>query len=583
MIEVFLATMLLRSALSVVAPARGLSWRNSSVARTFATTTTTTSNSKNNNSDNTATKHAHQHRQQQQQSKKQASATAAGSAAGAAEAHESATRSALLALPQSAYSLHPPARTWQTAAERGDRDTRRSRSPSFNDSPANPWPAARQTTIAEFLRENASKKPDELAPQADPARIPEDMIALSGRIDSKRSSAKTLFYHLVHGEHRLQIVCTERRHDPEEFALLRTGLHRGDIVHVVGYPFLTQMGELSLASVRTRVLAPCIPDIPFKLTDPDIRARQRALDMLANPQLIPRMLKTRHAIFRSIRRMMDAQGFIEVETPSLCALAGGANARPFITKARAISGHPLNLRIAPELYLKQLVIGGIDRVYEIGKQFRNEGMDADHHPEFTTMEMYQAYANFDDLFDFTESLLVSTLNEAKQADKVLAGVFQHHQRVAPKSEEGSDPLSISYQGQTISFQRPFKRISIMPALEEALGEPLPDLAAPTATQDLINLFERRKFHGLPQPPTIPKMIDELVSLFLEPQCINPTFLCYHPKAMSPLARESPENPALSLRFELFVNGFEICNAYAELNNPHEQRARFAEQAKVNLR
>lgn len=442
-------------------------------------------------------------------------------------------------------------------------------------------------------------------------------FSVSGRIHSRRVSAQVSFLDVIEGHKKLQVAIMESRHSPQEYTLFHEGLRRGDIIHVAGYPFVTKLGELSLASVKIKLLAPCTANLPLSgtLKDIELRHRNKVQDLIVNPSIVPFNLLLRASVMKSIRSFMEARNFLEVETPTLCNLAGGASARPFKTFANSMDTN-LHLRIAPELYLKQLVTGGLERVYEIGKQFRNEGVDNDHHPEFTTMEVYQAYAGFEDLFAFTEDFLVNIVKHAKAKKLDLEKNYYfsdnpHRQRQerklhqqtsnanndnndnkdnsnnsnnssnsnSSKAQPDSEELVIEYLGNKVDFSTPFKRISIPSALEAALGEKLPDLSSPTAVIDMVQLFNRHRLE-LPVVVSLPQLIDQLVSTLIEPTCLNPTFLCDHPIAMSPLAKEYPNRPGITQRFELFVQGFEICNAYTELNDPTEQRNRFIEQAKA---
>ncbi|KAG2226784.1 hypothetical protein INT45_005749, partial [Circinella minor] len=344
------------------------------------------------------------------------------------------------------------------------------------------------------------------------------IVTLTGRIHSKReSSGKLVFYDVIQNGELVQVIASKVRYEgSDSFSEANHALCRGDIASFTGVPGKTNRGQPGVFVTREmRVLTPCLHDIPKAgLKDPEKRFRQRHLDMIVNPY-VTQTLRVRAEIIQYIRRFLEDRGFLEVETPVLADKAGGANARPFMTHAHALS-MDMQLRIAPELYLKQLVIGGMDRVYEIGKQFRNEGIDADHNPEFTTCEFYQAYGNLESLMDDTESMLRALYifidSYLEPTDQLVAACREH--RV-----------------------------------------------------------------GLSGPLTVPRILDKLISHFIEPECVQPTFLYNHPIALSPLAKGSIDEKgrAVAARFELFVAGKEIVNAYEELNDPNEQRIRFEKQ------
>ncbi|KAG2198455.1 hypothetical protein INT47_004442 [Mucor saturninus] len=391
-------------------------------------------------------------------------------------------------------------------------------------------------------------------------KVENDLVTITGRIVSKReSSGKLVFYDIVQNGENLQVVASQKRFggSKEDFAEKNRDLCRGDIVSFTGVPGKTDRGQLGVFVTREmKVLSPCIQDIPRTgIKDPEKRFRARHLDLLVNPESA-RILRTRTKIIKFIRHFLDDRDFLEVETPVLSGKAGGANAKPFETHAHALD-MDMQLRIAPELYLKQLVIGGMDRVYEIGKQFRNEGIDADHNPEFTTCEFYQAYGNLESLMNDTETLL------SEMAEHVC----------------GDTPV-VSRSGDVIDFKTPFKRINVTDRLAKELGTPLLFLDSQDALDQLIVLCTIRgvKVSG---PLTLSRILDKLISEFIEPECIQPTFLFNHPLALSPLAKDAvdPNGQTVAARFELFVGGKEIVNAYEELNDPNEQRRRFKLQLK----
>jgi lysyl-tRNA synthetase class 2 len=301
----------------------------------------------------------------------------------------------------------------------------------------------------------------------------------------------------------------------------------------------------------------------YGLKDPELIYRRRYLDLIINKESRERFLK-RNKIIVYIRKYFDEREFIEVETPTLNMIAGGAAARPFVTYHNDLK-LDLFLRIAPELYLKQLVIGGLDRVYEIGKQFRNEGIDLTHNPEFTSCEFYMAYADVNDLMEMTEEMLNGM---------VMAVNGSTHLTYCPKKREQSiEPAEID-------FQRPFKRIHILHELSKILGADLN--GENIETEEVMNIMLKAcemNSITVDEPRTVSRVLDKLVGHFIEPQCINPTFITGYPIATSPLAKNHRSEKGMVERFELFINGKEVVNAYTELNNPFEQRHRFKMQAK----
>ncbi|ORY98569.1 protein KARS-1, isoform c [Syncephalastrum racemosum] len=398
-------------------------------------------------------------------------------------------------------------------------------------------------------------------PLLDKGQKTAEIVTLTGRILTIReSSLKLFFYDIVQNGQVVQVVASRSLfEDKESFTETNRRLRRGDIVSFTGVVGKTKHGQVSLFPTREiQVLTPCLHDIPSRsgLKDPEKRFRHRHLDMLVNPEPV-RILRTRAKIIQYIRRFLEDRGFLEVETPVLSANAGGANAKPFLTHANALD-MDMQLRIAPELYLKQLVIGGLDRVYEIGKQFRNEGIDADHNPEFTTCEFYQAYGNLESLMTDTEDMLQGMVSSVLGTTSITCRT-----------------------GDEVCFERPFMRINVMDHLERELGIPLDKvlrLPEEVATENLIAVCREQRV-GLSGPLTIPRVLDKIISHYIEPLCVQPTFLYNPPVALSPLAKSSLDEKGreVAARFELFVGGKEIVNAYEELNNPEEQRVRFEQQ------
>ena len=346
-------------------------------------------------------------------------------------------------------------------------------------------------------------------------------------------------------------------------------LRRGDVIGVTGFPGRTSPkkadnpGELSIFAQTIELLAPCLHQIPsehYGFRDQEERYRNRHLDMIMNKSTVD-VFKTRARIIRYIRNYFDNNGFYELETPILLKSAGGATAKPFYTEHNELK-MTLALRIATELPLKQLIIGGIHKVYELGRQFRNEGIDLTHNPEFTSCEYYEAFADVYDVMDRTEELVEGLVKD-------VTG--------------GLDSTFTSQTGETmnVNWAKPWKRVEMIPALEEACGEnfpPGPELHTQEANDFLKRMLKKMKVECSP-PLTNARIIDKLVGEFIEEKCINPTFITGHPQMMSPLAKYHRSQPGLCERFEAFVCKKEIINAYTELNDPFDQRLRFEEQAR----
>lgn len=378
-----------------------------------------------------------------------------------------------------------------------------------------------------------------------------DVVAIAGRIVSLRSFGKVIFFHLQDETGRIQCYA-QKEHLGEAFAIVKK-LDVGDIVGLSGHMFRTKTDELTVSCTSVKLITRSMRPLPEKyhgLKDTETRYRQRYVDLIVNPRAREIFTK-RSLIVSEIRHFLEEKGFMEVETPMMHPIPGGAAAKPFITKHNALD-LDLYMRIAPELYLKRLLVGGFEKVFELNRNFRNEGIDTRHNPEFTSCEFYWAYANFHDLMDMTEEMF------GRVAEKVCGTTL------------------VPYQGETIDLTPGhWHKITFYESLEQ-IGKHKPEFYNDYGK---VKAYLQERGVKLPENEPLPKLHAELFDLDVEEKLIQPTFIYEYPIEISPLSRRNNENPQLVDRFELFMTGRELANAFSELNDPIDQRGRFEEQVR----
>ena len=389
-------------------------------------------------------------------------------------------------------------------------------------------------------------------------------VRMAGRVMSRRIMGKASFMELQDSKGRIQVYVNRDELCPDEDKTLYNEVFKklldiGDFVGVTGFVFRTQTGEISIHAKSLKLLSKSLKPLPIvkqkdgvtydAFDDPELRYRQRYVDLIVNDGVKDTFLK-RATIVKTLRSVLDEAGYTEVETPTLQAIAGGASARPFITHFNALN-IPMYMRIATELYLKRLIVGGFEGVYEIGKNFRNEGMDRNHNPEFTCMELYVQYKDYNWMMSFTEQLL----------EKICVAV--------------NGTTDVEIDGKTVSFKAPYRRLPILDAIKEKTGYDLNGMS-----EDEIREVCKKLEMEIDDTMGKGKLIDEIFGEFCEGSFIQPTFITDYPVEMSPLTKMHRSKPGLTERFELMVNGKELANAYSELNDPIDQEERFMEQMRL---
>ena len=375
-------------------------------------------------------------------------------------------------------------------------------------------------------------------------------VKVAGRIMSRRGQGKVTFADLHDLSGKIQLFFRLNDMGEESYLRIKNFVDVGDILGIEGYVFRTKMGEISIHVASADILSKALRPLPDKwhgLKDVEVRYRQRYVDLIVNPEVRNTFLLRSRAV-KAIRRLLDDREFLEVETPMMQQIPGGAAARPFVTHHNAL-GIDLYLRIAPELYLKRLIVGGLEKVYEINRNFRNEGIDTRHNPEFTMLEVYEAYANYEDMMRLSEAIF------------------------AAAAMETLGTLQFVYQGQAIDLTPPWTRISMFDALREYGNVDTDKLYD---FEEAKTLCRSMNIHVDPRA-TLATLVNNLFEEFVEPNIVQPTFITDHPTAISPLAKRRRDNPDITERFEIFIAGRELGNAFSELNDPIDQRGRFEEQ------
>nr|WP_330360087.1 lysine--tRNA ligase [Terrisporobacter glycolicus] len=375
------------------------------------------------------------------------------------------------------------------------------------------------------------------------------VVKIAGRIMSKRLQGKAGFIDIQDQDGRIQCYVRKDRIGEEDYDLFKT-YDIGDIIGLEGEVFKTKKEEISVKATSVVLLSKSLQVLPEKyhgLKDQDIRYRQRYVDLIVNPEVKDAFL-TRTKALKALRSFLDERGFLEVETPILNTIAGGANARPFVTHHNTLD-IPMYLRIANELYLKRLIVGGFDKVYEMGRMFRNEGMSIKHNPEYTAMELYQAYADYEDMMRITENLI------------------SHMAEVATGS------TVVNYQGTEIDFKPPWRRMTMIECVKEYTGV---DFDTINTDEEALEIAREKGIEIMPGMRR-GEVINAFFEEFGEDKLIQPTFITHHPVEVSPLAKRNVEDPRKTDRFEAFANKWELANAFSELNDPIDQKGRFMDQ------
>ena len=390
-------------------------------------------------------------------------------------------------------------------------------------------------------------------------------VTVAGRIMSKRGQGKVVFSDIYDRDGRIQLFIKIDEVGEEALKQYKTN-DLGDWVACTGEVFKTKTGEISIKAKEIELICKSLKPLPEKwhgLKDPDLRYRQREVDIITNPEVKDTFIK-RSQIIKGIREFLDNRGFLEVETPMLATIAGGASARPFITHHNTLD-LDMFLRIAPELYLKRCIVAGFEKVYELGRTFRNEGMSVRHNPEFTMIELYQAFADYNDMMELTENMIAEVCKKVNGTTKAVA-----------TSALGWKP--VTYQGTEIDFMPPWRRITMVDAVKEYAGV---DFATINSDEEAQAIAKEKHLEFSKPLNTVTKgeVLNMLYEEFCEEHMIQPTFIIDYPVEISPLTKKKRGNEMFTERFEGFVFGRELCNAYSELNDPIVQRERFAQQEK----